>query len=50
MSVVGWDNQEELDYSKIRQDSNSDLPILPIVRKSSMPTDVENWQRRPSGD
>ena len=45
MSTIGWDDQEELDYSKVIQDTS--LPILPVVRKPSLPTE-DQWQRRPS--
>ena len=42
VTTIGWDEQEELDYSKV-----TTLPVLPVVRKPSLPT--QDWPRRPSG-
>ena len=43
----GWEGQEELDYSKVTNKSNTDrLPFLPVVQRLSVPSEVENWQKR----
>ncbi len=53
VTAIGWEDEDELDYTKIAgQDSNTPgLPVLPVVRKSSIQTtDLVNFQRRPSGE
>ena len=43
----GWEGQEELDYSKVTNKSSTDrLPVLPVVQRLSVPSEVENWQQR----
>lgn len=54
VEAIGWDDQEELDYSKIQQQPSSSLrsglPVLSMMDQPSVEMGDITRQRRPSGN